>query len=171
MDMSTATDNPPTLVVTLPPGRYVVGDPCYSIADDAWMEWLEAADYTNKHRDHILAAPVRGRMAVGIHTAWGDGIYYGSDGSQFPVDAGLIGLVPIQVADKNDLGPGRVIIDIDHEIEVYPRDDLGVITLGPIEIETDHHHCSNCNDIIERGEEYCDYCEEEMWEEDEEDDW
>jgi len=30
----------------VPAGTYWIGDPCYTIPTDEWMEWLDAADYT-----------------------------------------------------------------------------------------------------------------------------
>ena len=75
--------------VTMPAGEYWVGDPCYSVPDARWMEWLEAADYINERR--YLLAEIDGQPVLGIGTAYGDGLFPGSDGNEYAVDAGLIG--------------------------------------------------------------------------------
>jgi hypothetical protein len=57
--------------VAMPAGRYWVGDPCYAVPSERWMEWLEAADYMNAGR--YLLAELDGRSVLGIGTAYGDG--------------------------------------------------------------------------------------------------
>lgn len=146
-DTETITDNPPCFSAVVPPGTYVVGDPCYSVPDERWMEWLEAADYRNEHRDHILAAELDGRMVVGVHTSYGDGEYQDTLGNSFGVDAGLIGLVPIEVADKNSVGDERVLVVLDEETEIGILED-GIITLGPHEIDTDPQRCEWCEENL-----------------------
>lgn len=162
MSNDTAT-KPPVHSATLPPGTYVVGDPCYSIDNDRWMEWLEAADYMNEDHDHILAASLDGHLAVAVGTDYGDGQYEDNLGNSFPVDAGLIGLVPLAIATKNDVGDERVLVTLNTETEVGIRED-GIITLGPHEIDTDPNYCNDCNDTMEKGSHryLCEFCEEEQ---------
>jgi hypothetical protein len=66
-------------------------------------------------------------------TKWGDGSYRGTDGNVYPVDAGLIGLVPVEiVADLSD-----------HEVVNFSKDTLcindgsGKLKFGHITIDTD----------------------------------
>ncbi len=60
--------------VTLESGTYYLADPCYVIADEDWIPWLQAADYTNQ--DTLLATvPGKEIDAVGFRTAHGDGMY------------------------------------------------------------------------------------------------
>jgi hypothetical protein len=126
------------LSVTVPAGRYWVGDPCYSIPNDLWMSWLEAADYTFPGREHVLAARINGRVAVGVSTKYGDGCYPDEQGRMYAVDAGLIGVVPVEVADNSvgsdGDGEGGRIIDFPHEFECYYDD--GTVVLGPVRIHT-----------------------------------
>jgi hypothetical protein len=131
----TPLDSPERLRVTCPPGRYWVGDPCYSIPNDEWMPWLEAADYTRNSREHVLAAKVGGHIAVGVSTAYGDGEYPDEQGRMYGVDAGLIGVVPVEIAENkyNHDEAGR-IIEFDREFDCYYDD--GVVVLGPIRIHT-----------------------------------
>lgn len=154
--------NPPTLSATLPPGTYVVGDPCYSIPDEKWMEWLEAADYTNNHREHVLVAEVDGRLCVGVSTYFGDGSYDGDDGNTYGVDAGLLGLVPIEVASKNSVGDDRVLRTF--QSEVVCEYNGGHVRLGPITIDTvqedeDEESCDDCGGPVDGWGSLCDDCE------------
>lgn len=94
--------------IIMPPGIYRLGDPCYSVPHHRWMEWLTAADYDATPNPTNLFAEIDGRMVIGFGTAYGDGCYPGSNGFDYGVDAGLIGLVPIEVAgdyykDRTDL--------------------------------------------------------------------
>lgn len=90
--------------VIAPAGTYWVGDPCYSVPDDRWMEWLEAAEYDHPDRgDAPLIAELDGLTVVGVSTAYGDGDYPSYSLPEkgrkikFWVDAGMIGLVPAVV--------------------------------------------------------------------------
>jgi hypothetical protein len=93
--------------ITVPAGEYWLGDPCYSFhgpRDKDWLPWLEAADYSN-HVDNqniVLHAKVPDTefTVLGLSTAYGDGHYKGSDGEYYAVDAGLIGLVPVEYTNN-----------------------------------------------------------------------
>ena len=150
------------LAATLPAGTYVVGDPCYSIPDEKWMDWLTNSDFTNVERDHVLVAPVDGQLAVGVHTAFGDGVYRGSDGNEYGVDAGLIGLVPLSVAEKNSVGDDRVVVTFDKPFVC--RNDGETIVLGHITIPTgdtdDDERCDNCGSPHDGWSSVCDDCQE-----------
>jgi hypothetical protein len=86
---------------TAPPGKYYIGDLCYVLGDG--------------HYDRIFGKI--GGFSDGLYqkrdseefffvaaTAWGDGCYIGSDGNQFAVDAGIIGITPISCCHKDDGG-------------------------------------------------------------------
>lgn len=120
-------------VATVPPGVYLVGDPCYSVPDDLWMEWLEEADYTNGDRRHVLAAKIDGHEVVGVSTAHGDGVYYDGEGREYGVDAGLLGLVPVEVA-KEEPDMDLPLLTLTEPADCYYDD--GIVHLGPIEINT-----------------------------------
>jgi hypothetical protein len=119
--------------ITMPAGEYWVGDPCYAVPNDRWMEWLNAADFLRQPTPRYLLAELDGYPVLGIGTAYGDGCYPGSDGSAYPVDAGLLGVVPVEVADSDPFGMRRVVFA--QPFECYY--DHGTITLGHIDIDTD----------------------------------
>jgi hypothetical protein len=127
-------------VVTMPAGDYWVGDPCYAVADDRWSEWCEEA-YENDPGDTVvMLAGVDGWPVLGINTSYGDGVYGGSDGERYPVDAGLIGCVPVQVADWDreahgdaPFGMQRYTFTADFDC----RDEAGTIIIGDVAVYTD----------------------------------
>lgn len=121
----------------VPPGTYVVGDPCYSVPNELWMAWLEAADYEVQSREHVLAANINGHLTVGVSTACGDGVYPASDGAMYGVDAGLLGLVPIEVAKdvQDNLNAGlTTTVTLDKPAVCYF--DNGTVHLGDLTIWT-----------------------------------
>jgi hypothetical protein len=77
--------------VVLPAGTYFIGDPCYVLG-----EWDKVIDDTNCFYEQEIHK-LHNMNYVGFHTAHGDGEYEGSDGKRYPVDAGLIGAVDIEL--------------------------------------------------------------------------
>lgn len=119
-------------VVSVLPGTYVLGDPCYIVAEEEWSDLLGSCDYfrrpigTLKDKNQVLA----------FDTAYGDGEYPSNIGFEFPVDAGLIGLVPIDSADmtkfRTDLSK---IVTFTEEV-LASFDTFGMLKFGYIEINT-----------------------------------
>ena len=75
---------------TMPAGQYYFGDPCYVI-NEGWSKLLEDTDFMEDFSttERVLRA---------FPTAYGDGTYSGRvifSGNRFPVDAGLLGFVPV----------------------------------------------------------------------------
>ena len=89
--------------VTLDAGDYWLGDPCYVIKDEDWIPWLEECDYTNE-TNLIGEIPGTEHEAVGFATSYGDGVYpylvNGEEEFELPVDAGMIGFVPVEYVQK-----------------------------------------------------------------------
>ena len=75
----------------VPAGTYYLGDPCYAIIDEDWGPLLDACNYFQDGNGEI-----HGFHIVGLSTAYGDGTYLGTDNVEYFVDAGMIGLVPIE---------------------------------------------------------------------------
>lgn len=128
-------------------GTYWVGDPCYAFEDHAmWMRWLEAANYMDSPLVLFAEVPDTGHTVVGFSTAWGDGCYNDLEGNEYPVDAGLIGLVPDlfvkQFCKKKPFGMRKVKFDrdfkafIDYRGGSFRSGAYHIITFGDIEIET-----------------------------------
>lgn len=136
-----ATPAPGAQVFTLPAGTYRLGDPCYSIGQDDWLRWLDAADYTKA--THLFAS-LHSRPVLGLGTKYGDGEYLDAYGKHYGVDAGLIGLVPVdlpglQVESRSDeeLARAGVYHQVTFETEVTCwADENGTLHFGDIAIFT-----------------------------------
>lgn len=77
---------------------FYVGDICYVLSDEIYDGiWGEAGYENGKFAD-----PKTGLEFAVAGTAWGDGFYQGSDGTEYPVDAGVIGIVPLELVGKVD---------------------------------------------------------------------
>lgn len=165
--------------ILVPAGEYWLGDPCYSVRDEDWIPWLEAADYTN---ERVLWAQIPGTeyWALGLSTQWGDGCYLDEQGNEYGVDAGLIGLVPVAYNPttnytldengRNEHGATgiarRVVFDkatrcyIDTRGTAFRGGRYHTLTFGSIRIETgdgDPEECDGCGYEIECCE-CCGFC-------------
>ena len=109
----------PHFSTTVPAGFYWVGDPCYTIPDEDWMAWLEAANY-QEEGDLLEADLGDGKYAVGLSTAYGDGSYNDRQGREYFVDAGLIGLVSVLWNQEVEEKPTtRYLVKFDAPTEVW----------------------------------------------------
>ena len=78
---------------------FYVGDICYVLADELYHKvWGGIYEY----QDCVVKDPKTGLHFAVAGTAWGDGGYIGSDGVEYSVDAGVIGLVPIELVRNVD---------------------------------------------------------------------
>lgn len=114
----------------LPAGEYFVGDPCYAFeSQQVWVGLLEAAGYESC--PPLLEAHAGGRSFTAAATAYGDGVY--SDGVRsYPVDAGMLGVVPVGSADCVPDGMHRHTFDFPFTVASAG----GVITMGDIRMDT-----------------------------------
>jgi len=118
--------------VMVPPGIYVLGDPCYTVPDKDWHKLLKSCDYFN-----TPIGEVNGHKILGFSTMYGDGTYRGSDGKSYPVDAGLIGLVPYVYAAPT-VRDNRAIVQLvkfDYNT-LCTRSQEGSLQFGSITINT-----------------------------------
>ena len=93
---------------TMPPGEYWVGDPCYGVPDERWMEWLMDAGIEQEPIPRFMLAELDGHAVLGVGTYGGDGVYYDKQGREYPVDAGLIGLVPVEIVTGEPFGMKKI---------------------------------------------------------------
>jgi hypothetical protein len=109
-------------------GNYYIGDPCYTLGGDGWENVLYASDFFKKPY-------TKGKKtAVAFDTAYGDGEYYDQENRAYPVDAGMIGAVPVSMAtEKTPFGVHVIKFTEDFECEQKGH----VIKFGHIEIDTD----------------------------------
>jgi hypothetical protein len=90
-----------TLKFTAPAGEYYIGDLCYVLGEDVYetifggLGGYDSGLYKEKGSEKFFLVD---------NTAHGDGLYYATDGKEFGVDAGIIGICPKSVCKKNDGG-------------------------------------------------------------------
>ena len=122
---------------------FYIGDICYVLDDRiyhrVWGDQHGFADGKFKDPDTRLEVAVAG-------TAYGDGCYIGSDGAEFPVDTGVIGLVPLElVSREKEPQGGRLgeIFKMPGEAEFIAEDGLFTVILPDghmVEINTDFEY-------------------------------
>lgn len=190
--------------VAVSAGRYFLGDPCYPFPNTGpdeprWRELLRSCAFFDANSDARTEAKYGpwtgppGPVGTVIHegiaypvvafsTYGGDGGFKGSDGFEYGVDAGLIGLVPMTLIEALDkdyteewLAGCGTILDTDIGF-VAATDGAGVLTFDTIVIntrddadDTETSECFRCGDPMPYG--YCESrgCDDEEDEEDEED--
>lgn len=116
--------------ITLPAGKYWIGDPCYVLAVDnheLWCELLEQSDFFNKPCEYL------GRLIYAFSTEYGDGEYEDQYGNQYGVDAGMIGIVPVEVL--KDADKYGTIHEFDKPFYIW-RERNGELCFGHIVIPT-----------------------------------
>jgi hypothetical protein len=122
--------------VEVPAGKYILGDPCYAVPDSDWDALLQSCNYFESPigyiKDGLQEFPV---LAFG--TRWGDGCYAGTDGNLYPVDAGLIGLVPAEVVDMEALRSDLHTVVTFTTAVKCSTDGNGKLRFGCITIDTD----------------------------------
>ena len=123
--------------MTMPAGKYYVGDLCYVMHD----EWDEFCDLTI--RDHRCLEGeftlADGRRFATLSTAYGDGTYGSNIGTQHSVDAGLIGCIRVEDIrdreyDQATLERLGAFVDFPEPFEVST--DAGLLKFGHVQIET-----------------------------------
>jgi hypothetical protein len=114
-------------VFQLPAGRYYIGDPCY-VLQASWDRIKTAFDENE---------PVEfdGYTVWGANTAFGDGCYKCSRGSEYMVDSGILAAIPVQLIDNPNGEEHGTIIDEPNGLMVE-YDLNGTFTFGSICIKT-----------------------------------
>ena len=86
--------------VQVNPGKYVLGDPCYCFPNhDLWLALGESCVWFEDSPVGMITFNGTTYNVLGFHTKYGDGTYGDNQGNQYPVDAGLLGLVPLELAE------------------------------------------------------------------------
>jgi hypothetical protein len=133
--------------MTMPAGRYYIGDLCYVMHP----EWDEFCELTIKGHQCLDGEFVLkdGRRFATFGTAYGDGTYRSNIGTEHSVDAGLIGCIRVedirdtQYDNIEDLG---AIVEFDAPFEV--SEDQGLIVFGHVQIETANEEEYDCFDEV-----------------------
>lgn len=126
--------------MTMPAGRYYIGDLCYVMHD----EWDEACvlffpDYQSGRGVEGEFVLKDGRRFASFGTAFGDGTYNSNIGTEHMVDSGSIGCIRVEdIRDTtyNDIEALGAIVEFTQAFEVK-KVSLGLLKFGHVEIETD----------------------------------
>jgi len=124
---------------TMPAGTYFIGDPCYVIPDDEWSDFV--GPYCVDYRDGDGLQIYKGMKVFAASTSCGDGCYRDNRGNSYGVDSGMLGIVPVELCDPNELDKVMsrkdlgAIMKYDRDFEVSCSPDA-VFTFGHIVIET-----------------------------------
>ena len=134
---------------TFPAGVHYLGDPCYALGnhiyDTVWG--AEHGFSTGK-----INTP-EGSFVVD-DTSYGDGVYYGSDGREYPVDSGTIALIPwsmcAQFDSHDDANRQGRVLDCAAPVMWTSNDGIFRVTTGvggnfDIEIDTANPSDENSN--------------------------
>lgn len=126
-------------------GTYYVGDPCYVLKDYNGFDWRSLL---NKH-DYFMERgyyQLKGETAYIAGTEYGDGVYLDLvSNKQFPVDAGLLSIIPIELLSNVD-GNGKYCHIMTFEEDFKCRYHDGFLTAESVDgkvlmsIDTAQHH-------------------------------
>ncbi len=131
----------------MPAGTYWVGDPCYAIDEqEDWMALLNDAEFFAEK----TIAKANGMTIAAVGTAYGDGCYVGSDGFEYGVDAGLLGVVPVADWAKD---PGDLMRKVTFDEPFTVSTDGENVLIGSILIPTGDE---------DEEEDVCPWCGEEV---------
>ena len=112
-----------------------VGDLCYCLNYDVYQEAIELANYEGKFDSTASGMHVEGAF---VSTQYGDGDYIGSDGKEYAVDAGIIGIVDITSAAATEGEDFKIFSKLGRVIKLpkygptqykISRDKVGTITV------------------------------------------
>lgn len=112
-----------------------VGDLCYCLNYDVYQEAIELANYEGKFDSTASGMHVEGAF---VSTQYGDGEYMGSDGKEYAVDAGIIGIVNITSAAATEGEDFKIFSKLGRVIKLpkygptqykISRDGVGTITI------------------------------------------
>jgi len=117
-------------MITLPAGRYLIGDLCYR-DEDVWDQMISTFGMTGtvhssyEGTDHTF---------VILNTKWGDGTYADNNENVYHVDSGTIGIMSWDKGTAYNSPVARVY-DFPESFQVYK--EKGKLHFGNIVIDTD----------------------------------
>lgn len=103
---------------------FYVGDICYVLSDDIYTNF-----WGKKHKYADGVFEIDGFSFAVDSTAYGDGVYFDNACHKYPVDAGVIGLVPLELIGKEDGLQFGTVFDVPGEAEFKCKDGVFDITL------------------------------------------
>lgn len=146
-------------------GLYI-GDPCYVLQGLAWKDFIK--QYNEIYETQYKHLNFKGYVIGVSETKYGDGEYLDNQGFVYPVDAGLIGALPLEVVDESLASLGQVIYGKFKANVSYEKGDIIINIAGETEIriETQVYEFES-QDFQLDEEEYPDW-ENDEWDDDDE---
>jgi len=125
--------------MTMPAGRYYIGDLCY-VMHDAWGEacslfFPSNTDSRGVNGEFVLKD---GRRFANFDTAYGDGTYSSNMTTVHSVDSGSIGCIRVEdICDNtyDDIERLGAIVEFSEPFETE-KIGIGLIKFGQLEIDT-----------------------------------
>jgi hypothetical protein len=117
-------------------GTYVIGDPCY-LFDESWVDILVENNFFETDNPKI-----DGKDIFVHRTYYGDGTYKDDDSFCYDVDAGLIGVLPIELIEiDNAVSREDVDYQMNVRVVIFKNDFIcdykdGVFFIDNIRIDT-----------------------------------
>ena len=125
----------------LPAGKYYIGDPCYVIDD-----WDQFCNRWFSEDPGIF--DFDGYDVCVFNTQYGDGLYPTDDGSMLPVDAGIIGAIPVVLMTRGGEEDGMVVTFDEPFSCGY--DSEGTLEFGHVTVKTGDDEPEVCECCGER---------------------
>jgi len=129
--------------MTMPAGRYYIGDLCY-VMHDAWHEacalfFPSNTDSRGVNGEFVLKD---GRRFANFDTMFGDGTYSSNMNTSHCVDSGSIGCILVADIRDNTYSDIALLGAIVEFAEPFETEKIGpgLIKFGQLEIETDSIH-------------------------------
>jgi hypothetical protein len=135
-----------TMSTLLPPGDYLIIDPCYILKGPRYLSLMDAA-YADGS-SIVRTDPQTGALFAASWTATGDGAYADQEGYWYGVDSGTLACLPLAMVDAaalatlpvHDRSEGQVccgrLVTFAQPSPCRPCDAEGVIRFGHIAIQT-----------------------------------
>ena len=124
--------------MTMPAGKYYIGDLCY-VLHDAWDEFCEITIDGRRCLDGEFTLP-DGRRFATYGTAYGDGVYCPNVGGECSVDAGLIGCILVDDIKDFSTNWDKLGIVVEFGEPFMTSEYKGAIRFGHVEINTAYEY-------------------------------
>ena len=118
--------------VLVPAGEYYLGDPLYFFKKEDWQKVLD----TCRLFQDPIGKSTNGWPVLGFSTAYGDGLFRGSDGFYYAVDSGIIGLILTDGITGEIAKVERLCQKVQFPEETICSNDDGRMKFGTIVIDT-----------------------------------
>lgn len=123
----------------VPSGKYWLGDPCYVIKDSHWLKFCNEYSFGDTESNTYINLDETTKV-LAFSTYHGDGCYLDQHGNSYPVDAGMIGLVPWEYTQKFTEKDSTEYLSLSNVVE-FTEDTLcftadGILTFGNYIIDT-----------------------------------